>query len=790
MPVRASQPEIRETTPENPDEFFIIGKRKLKYDYLAKATGATKYAADIKLPRMCFGMLLRSPYPHARILRVDTTRAEHLDGVYAVISGADLPEKYGIMPSSQDETTFAIDKARYMGEAVAAVAAVDELTAERACGLIDILYEPLSPITSIDDALDPSKPTIHQDQNGPANVHKEVHLEFGDIEAGFAQADYVREDEFWFEGNTHAAMENHAAIGRYEPHGKLTVWSSTQTPHYLHRELSKALSMPTAQIRIVAPPSGGAFGGKSEMFAHEVAAAALSRMCGRPVLIELSREEVFYCHRGRHPVRMKLKMGVTKDGAITAMHFMSWLDGGAFGSYGVATTYYTGALNTMPYKVPSYRFDGVRVFTNKPPCGPKRGHGTVQPRFAIECQLDKIADALDLDPVELRIHNAVDPHSSTVNGLRITSCAVRETLRAASTATGFAARHRQLPFGKGIGIASSVYMSGAGLPIYWNPMPHSGALVKIDRGGGVTVYCGTADIGQDSDSMLAYIVSEVLGVEPIDVRVVSGDTDLTPVDLGSYSSRVTFMAGNAARTAADKLREQLAGVVAAHLGVPKDRLLFGGRQVYDALDTDRNVSFVDAAQRAEAAFGTLAASGSYTPPKLGGDYKGSGVGPSPAYSFTTAVAEVTVDPETYELSVNHLTVAHDCGRAINPMIVEGQIEGSAYMGFGEALMEEQVFRKGVHKKPSLLEYKIPTILETPEIRAIIVEGPDAEGPFGAKEAGEGPLSPVIPAIANAVYDAIGVRFDATPITSEKIMKAMARHESEEKQRSQERNARP
>ncbi|HEV3310678.1 MAG TPA: molybdopterin cofactor-binding domain-containing protein [Chloroflexota bacterium] len=781
MAIQAREPVIRETTPENPDEFFVVGKRKLKYDYLTKATGATKYAADIKLPRMCFGMVLRSPYPHARILRVDTTRAEHLDGVYAVISGADLPEKYGIMPSSQDETTFAIDKARYMGEAVAAVAAVDELTAERACGLIDVLYEPLIPITSIDDALDASKPTIHQDQKGPANVHKEVHLEFGDVEEGFAQAAYVREDEFFFEGNTHAAMENHAAIGRYEPHGKLTVWSSTQTPHYLHRELSKALSMPAAQIRIIAPPSGGAFGGKSEMFAHEVAAAALSRKCGRPVLIELSREEVFYCHRGRHPVRMKLKMGVTKAGAITAMHFQSWLDGGAFGSYGVATTYYTGALNTMPYKVPSYRFDGVRVFTNKPPCGPKRGHGTVQPRFAIECQLDKIAEALDLDPVELRIRNAVDPNSSTVNGLRITSCAVRDTLRAASEATSFAARHRKLSFGKGIGIASSVYMSGAGLPIYWNPMPHSGAMVKIDRGGGVTVYCGTADIGQDSDSMLAYIVSEVLGVEPIDVRVVSGDTDLAPVDLGSYSSRVTFMAGNAARTAADKLRDQLADVAAAHLGVPKDRLRFGDRRVYDAVDTDRNMSFVDAAQQAEAVFGTLAASGSYTPPKLGGDYKGSGVGPSPAYSFTTAVAEVTVDPETYELSVNHLTVAHDCGRAINPMIVEGQIEGSAYMGFGEALMEEQVFRKGVHKKPSLLEYKIPTILETPEIRAIIVEGPDAEGPFGAKEAGEGPLSPVIPAIANAVYDAIGVRFDATPITSEKIMKAMARHESEEKQ---------
>lgn len=758
----------------NPPEFFVVGKRKLKYDYLAKATGATRYAADLKLARMCHGKLLRSPYPHARILRVDTSRAEAMDGVYAVVSGSELPEKYGIMPSSQDETTFAIDRVRYMGEAVAGVAAMDELTAERACDLIEILYEPLTAITTIDEGLDPTKPKIHEDQSPEANIHKEVHLEFGDVEEGFAEADYVREDEFFFEGNTHAPMENHAVIGLFDPHGKLTVWSSTQTPHYLHRELSKALSIPTAQIRIVATPSGGAFGGKSEMFSHEVAAAALSRKCGRPVMIELTREEVFYCHRGRHPVRMKIKTGVKNDGAITAMHFQSWLDGGAFGSYGVATTYYTGALNTMPYKVPRYRFDGIRVFTNKPPCGPKRGHGTVQPRFAIECQLDKIAEALSLDPVEMRIRNAVDPMSETVNGLRITSCAVRETLRKAAARTGFQERHGHLPFGKGVGIATSVYMSGAGLPIYWNPMPHSGAMVKIDRGGGVAVFCGTADIGQDSDSMLAYIVSEVLGVEPIDVRICSGDTDLTPVDLGSYSSRVTFMAGNAARYAAEQLRQMLSQVAAEKLEVAEDRLVFGGRLIYDRQDTDGSLTFGEAAQLAEARFGTLAAAGSYTPPKLGGKYKGSGVGPSPAYSFTTAIAEVTVDPETAELRVDKVTIAHDCGRAINPMIVEGQIEGSAYMGYGEAVMEEQVFRKGLHKKPSLLEYKIPTVLETPELESIIVEGPDAEGPFGAKEAGEGPLSPVIPAIANAVYDAIGVRFDSTPISSEKIMKGLAK----------------
>lgn len=769
---REPKPRTRNAERETRSDYAVVGKRNLKYEHLAKVTGAAQYTADIKLPRMCFGKLLRSPYPHARILHVDTSRAESLPGVHAVISGNDVPQKFGILPSSQDETAFGMDKVRYMGEPVAAVAAVDELTAERACDLIEVLYEPLKPIMSIDDALDDRKPRIHEESRRPANVHKEVHLEFGDVEAGFAAADYVREDEFFFEGNTHAPMENHAVLANYEPHGKLTVWSSTQTAHYLHRELAKALQMDTARIRVIAPPSGGAFGGKSEMFSHEVAAAALSRKCGRPVMIELTREEVFYCHRGRHPVRMYLKTGVRRDGSIIAMHFQSWLDGGAYGSYGVATTYYTGALTTLPYKVEAYRFDGCRVFTNKPPCGPKRGHGTVQPRFAVECQLDKIAEDLDLDPVDMRLRNAIDPMSQTVNGLRVTSCAVREALHAAAGRTQFKEKHRQMPYGKGVGIAASTYICGAGLPIYWNPMPHSGALVKLDRGGGVTVYCGTTDIGQDSDSMLAYIVSETLGVEPLDVHVCRGDTDLTPVDLGSYSSRVTFMAGNAALAAAQKLRDKLISAAAEKLKVPAERLVVGGRMVYDAEDTGNHLTFTEAVQAAEGTFGTLAETGSYTPPKLAADYKGSGVGPSPAYSFSAAVAEVTIDPEAAELTVDKITLAHDCGQAINPMIVEGQIEGGAYMGFGETVMEEQVFRKGLHKKPSLLEYKIPTILETPELEAIIIEGADPEGPFGAKEAGEGPLSPVIPAIANAVYDAIGIRFDATPITYDKIMRAL------------------
>ncbi|GAC1468099.1 MAG: xanthine dehydrogenase family protein molybdopterin-binding subunit [Chloroflexota bacterium] len=753
------------------DEFSVIGKHSLKYDWHAKLTGTARYTDDLKLPRMIYGRLLRSPHPHARIVSIDTSRAEKMSGVFAVVTGTEIPIKFGILPSSQDETALAIDKVRYVGEAVAAVAAVDEWTAEEACGVIDVVYDVLPPVMSIEAALDDSKVRLHE-WTRRANVQKEVELEFGDLDAGFAAADYVREDEFFYEGNSHVPMENHAVLAAYEPTGKVTVWSSTQTPHYLHRELSKVLSLPPSHIRIIVPPVGGGFGGKSEAFAHEVVAPVLSRKSGRPVLIGLSREEVFYCHRGRHPVKMWLRTGVKRDGSITAMHFRSTLDGGAYGSYGVATTYYTGALNTLPYRVPSYRFEGRRVFTNKPPCGPKRGHGTVQPRFAIECQMDKIATDLSLDPAEMRIRNCVEQNSWTVNHLRVTSCGLPEAIEKVVQRTGWQDKHGRMPLGRGIGLAASVYLSGAGLPIYWNPLPHSGAQIKVDRGGGVTVYCGTSDIGQDSDSMLAYIVAEELGVRVADIRVVSGDTDLTPVDLGSYSSRVTFMAGNAARTAAETMRNLIFEAAAEAMQVKSDRLASAAGRVFSVENPETSMSFADAACRAEEKVGTLVSVGSYTPPNLAGDYKGSGVGPSPAYSFTCACAEVEVDLETGELHVVRVTCAHDLGRALNPVICEGQIEGGMYMGFAEATVEEQVFRKGLHKQPSLLEYKIPTSLDVPDFTAMIVETIDAEGPFGAKEVGQGPLAPVVPAIANAVFDAIGIRCDSSPITADKILRAL------------------
>ena len=757
-------------------ELSVVGKRLPKVNVWGHLTGTARYADDIQLPRMLYGRLLRSPHAHARLLRVDVSRALAHPGVVAACTGADMPELMGIMPSTQDETALAVGKVRYVGEPVAAVAAIDEDTAYDALSLIDVEYEPLEPILTIEEALTREDVKIHEASGRPANIFKEVHLEFGDVEGGFAAADRIHDEWYFFEGSTHAAIETHSSVASYDGDGKLTLWTSTQVPHYLHRELEKVLGIPRSRIRVIATPNGGAFGGKSDPFAHEFAACWLSMRTKRPVKFTLDREEVFYAHRGRHPVLMHLRTGVRNDGELTAAHFQSYLDGGAYASYGIATTYYTGALMTVTYRLPAYKFDGVRVYTNKPPCGPKRGHGTTQPRYAFECHLDKIAMDLGLDPVAYRERILQPPNSRTVNGLRITSMGLGQCLDEVRRATRFSERHGQLPRGKGIGVAGSAYISGAGLPIYWNEMPHSGASVKIDRGGGVTVYCGTAELGQGSDMVLATVAAEQLGVLPEDVHVVSGDTALAPVDLGSYSSRVTFMAGNAVREAAGRLKALIVDAVAAKLGVPADRVALAHRRAYDLADPSTGMSFVEAAVLAESKNGTLVSVGSYKPPKgIGGDFKGAGVGPTPAYSYQAAVAEVSIDLETGVVTVDRITSAHDCGRALNPPSVEGQIEGSAYMGYGEAIAEEQVFRGGLHKKPSLLEYKLPTSLDTPELRAIIVETIDAEGPFGAKEAGEGPLNPITPAIANAVYDAIGIRFDETPITAAKVLDALQKN---------------
>jgi 4-hydroxybenzoyl-CoA reductase subunit alpha len=746
----------------NSDVLSVIGARLPKVDAATKVLGRAMYADDITLPRMLFCKILRSSHQHARILSVDTSAAAALPGVVAIITGADLPIRFGILPVSQDEAALEAEKVRYVGEPVAAVAAVDEETAASACRLIRVDYEPLQAVMSIDEALReaPDEP-IQAYTRRADNIHRQAAYEFGDVEAGFARADLVREDVFFYQGNTHLAMEQHAALASYVD-GRLTLWSSTQVIHYVHRALSKVLELPMNRVRVIGAAHGGGFGGKTETFSHEIVVAKLSMLTGRPVKCTLTREEVFYAHRGRHPVLMWVRTGATRDGRITAMHFRSVLDGGAYGSYGAATLFYTGTLQTITYAIPAYRFEGCRVLTNKPPCGPKRGNGTPQPRFAIELHLEKLAHDLAMDPVELKRRNFVQPFSRAVNWLRITSCGLEECTEKVLRASGYPERVRRP--GHGMGFAVSAYMSGAGTAIYWNEMPHSEVTIKLDRTG-VTVYCGAMDIGQGSDTVFAHIAAEELGLQPRDIRLVTADTDTTPIDLGSYSSRVTFMAGNACLEAARKMRAILVEVAAEKTGKGPNTITVGKGQIGE-------LSFDEACVAATAKYGALSTSGSYRPPRIGGPFKGSGVGPSPAYSYSAAVADVDVDDRSGIVTVNRVWIAHDIGRSINELNVIGQVEGSVYMGLGEALMEEQTFRKGLHKWPSMLDYKSPTFLDTPEIETFLVETIDPEGPYGAKEAGQGPLLPVVPAVNLAVHDALGVWIDETPVTPEKVLRAL------------------
>jgi 4-hydroxybenzoyl-CoA reductase alpha subunit len=764
--------------------FEVIGKPRRRVDGRSKVLGQTMFADDLTLPRMLHMKLVRSPHPHARILSIDTSRALQAPGVKLVLTGADMPHAYGILPVSQDEHALALEVVRHVGDPVAAVVADTEDQAADAMDLVDVDYEVLTTIGSPEEALRVAEPRIHE-YGEEGNVHKRISLQFGDVDETLAKAEHVFEDTFFFQGNTHLPLEQHASLAALDPDGKVALWSSTQTPHYVHRALAKALALPGHRIRVIACPNGGGFGGKSDPFNHEVAACKAALVLGRPVKVCLTREEVFYCHRGRHPVLMRFKTGVDKDGNLLGMDLETLLDGGAYGSYGVASTFYTGALQTVTYKVPRYRFRACRAFTNKPACGPKRGHGTVQPRFGQEVQLDKIAVALGKNPADLRLQQLCDADSLTANYLTVRTIGLRECIERVLEGSQFRERWGNLPRGRGLGLACSSYLTGAGLPIWWNSMPHSGVQLRLDRLGAVTAFCGATEIGQGSDDVLAAMVAEVLGIHPDDIHLRTGATDTGPVDLGSYSSRVTLMMGNAAIQAAERARDLLAEAVAKELEVPRVRLVFSGRRVFDVEDPEKGVTFTEAICMAETLHGTIGTVGSYIPPRSPARFKGGGVGPSPTYSYSAAVIEVEVDEDTGWLAVDKVWVAHDIGRALNPVLARGQIEGSVYMGLGEALMEESAFRRlppklssaAVHKFPSMLEYKSPTSLDMPEVVTYMIEDPDPQGPFGAKEVGQGPLLPMMPAVANAVFDAVGVRVDETPVTPEKILRALQSKEA-------------
>jgi 4-hydroxybenzoyl-CoA reductase subunit alpha len=815
-------------------DFSIIGKRVALVDAAGKTTGHGKYTDDLSVPGMLTGKILHSPYPHARIKKIDTSKAEAIDGVVCVVTGPDAPNKYGILPVGHDETALAVEKVRYVGDNVACVVATSESIAEGALELIDVEYEQLPAWFDPEDSMKAKKEWIHPQR--PNNIEKDYHHVFGDPDKGFAEADVVAEHRYIAGEVTHAAMEPHCTLAQFEidsqtgQPGRLTVWSSTQVPYYLQHKLSIVLELPMQQIRVIKPLVGGGFGGKSEVIPLEIIAAVAARKAKAPVKITYSREEVFWAHRGRPRTIIDMKIGAKKDGHLTAVAAKVIQDGGAYCSYGVVTILYSGALLGALYDIPNIKYDGYRVLTNKPACGAMRGHGTVNVRFAFESELDEVAAKLDIDPAEIRRINLLKPPCITVNNLRVQSYGLPECIDKAISRSGWHERRSKLPPARGMGMACSHYVSGAANSIIRSDMPHSTVNIKIDRDGGVVVYTGASDIGQGSDTMVAQIVAEVLGIRLGRIRVIAADTDLTPIDIGSYSSRVTFMNGNASLRSAQDVRKKIAAAAAVKMNcAPEDVMMRDDRvwkrgtaepstngahaeKILEKIDTPRgnvkevsgrvegqtlrgslqqkrkeegpkdSMSFEEAVVSAIDFTGALTGTGSYAPPKdaRGGAFKGAGVGPSPAYSYSAQVAEVSVDEETGEVTVHKVWAAHDCGRALNPVSVEGQVIGSVWMGLGQAMQEEMVWKDGLLMNPGMLEYKSPSATESPEVEAIIVESIDPEGPFGAKEASEGSLAATIPAIANAIYDAVGVRLREAPFTPERVLAAIKAKNAEKK----------
>ena len=764
-----------------PPSYRLLGTRIPYVEGPLKVTGRAEYTDDIRRPGMLVGRLLRSTWPHARLRSIDTSAARALPGVHAVLTGEKYPTPFGVLPITHDETAIAVGKARYIGDIIAAVAAQDERTAEHALSLIRADVEPLPEYSDPRVGTTKVAEPIHARGLLGSNIQKEVVQHFGNVDAAFAQAAHTVRVRGNFAGVTHAFTEPMATIAEATPDGRLTVWSATQVPHYLHRALSEVLGIPMHRIRVVKPEVGGGFGGKSDPLPHEIVCAALALETGRPVKILFDREDVFYTNHGRHPTQNDVRIALDANGGILAYDIEALIDGGAWSSFGTVTTYYNGVLAMGPYRVPNFRYRGRRVYTTKPPSGAMRAHGGTNIRYSVEVALDMLAETAGLDPFEIRRRNALPPNSTTVNEFRITSTSFLKCLSAAKEKSGWDAKFRKLPYGKGVGLGCGFYISGSNSPIHFTPkMPQSTVHLKVDMDGGIAVHSMQADIGQGSNTLLAAIVAEVLGVDLDRVHVQRVDSDVSPIDIGSYSSRVTFMMGNAARAAAEELRGKLLQAAAALLERPAETLEVAHERIQVRGEPTVGVTFLEALHRAMEVAGALTASGSFNTHSLGGSFKGARAGTAPAYSFAAYVAEVDVDDETGEYRVPKIWAAFDCGRALNRLAVEGQIEGSIHMGLGQVMGESMNYRGSRLFNPSLLEYKIPMPQQMPQVEILLVGDDDPEGPFGAKEAGEGPLIATLPAIGNALYDAVGVRFTDLPITPDKVVKGVDQRRNEDR----------
>jgi 4-hydroxybenzoyl-CoA reductase subunit alpha len=748
-----------------------VGVRTPLVDGIEKVTGKAKYTADFTAVGALAGRILRSPHAHARIVSIDISEAEELDGVVAVCTGADCKVPFGVLPIAENEYPLAREKVRYRGDPVAAVAAVDEETAARALKLIRVTYEKLPAVFDARKAMASGAPVLHDEK--PNNVLREVHNEFGDAEAGFKAADLVREKSYRFAEINHAHIEPNATLAEFDPmRGWLTLTTTTQVPYYVHLKVAQCLEMDSARIRVIKPFLGGGFGARTEALHHEIIAALLARKAQGTVRLLQTREETFLAHRGRPDTEIKLKLGLTSQGRITACHMEVVQRGGAYAGYGIITILYSGALLHGIYDIPAIKHDGWRVYTNTPPCGAQRGHGTVDSRTAFEALMNEMADELGLDPAEVRRVNLIGaiPYT-TAYAQKVMSYGLPECVEKVVQASGWNERRGKLGRGRGLGLACSHFVSGTSTPKHWTGEPHATVNLKLDFDGSITILTGAADIGQGSNTMVAQVVGETLAVDWSRLRVISADSALTPKDNGSYSSRVTFMVGNAGIDAALALKKVLVEAAAKKLDANPADIEVEGEIYRVAGGQDPGLTFHEVVKAALIDTGTLTVKGTFTcPTEFMGDKKirGSAIGATMGFCYAAQVVEASVDEVTGKVTAHKVWVAVDVGRALNPLAVEGQIQGGVWMGMGQAMSEETRFDDGRMLHGNLLDYRVPTMQESPDIEVFIVESIDPNGPFGAKEASEGMLAGFLPAVMAAVTDAVGIVPDTLPLTPDRI----------------------
>ncbi len=756
-----------------------VGKSVPRIDAWEKTYGDARYVFDMELPGMLIGKMLRSPHAHAKIKKVDTSKALKLEGVKAVITADDTYKiKFGsnefFFPYTVDQLPLESEKVRYIGDEIAAVAAIDEETAEKALSLIEVEYEVLPAVFDAPSAMKPGAPQIHTSMN---NIGVMLPVNFGNADKALKESDYVREDVFHLQSAAHCPLEPHVSLGQYEiSTNKITLWTSTQAPFKVREAMAKTLKMEAADIRVIKLNVGGGFGGKLEMLPMDFAACLLSKKSGGfPVKITCSREEEFSFTRRKHPMIYKLKSGVKRDGTLMAITGEVIADGGAYCSYGPTVIAAAIMRIFMVYKIENIRLMGFRVYTNNPICGAIRGFGGVQSGFAIESHMDMLARGIGMDPMEFRLKNATDPNTVTANKLIISSNGLKDCIKKAALVCGWKDKNGRdktngdISRGIGMGIAADVMGSKM-----YKSHESAGSIIKVEEDGSVYLFTGAADTGQGSDTVMAQIAAHELGVAYERIRIKAADTEITPFDTGSFASRVTFISGNATKNAATDAKKQILDIVAREFKLEADDLDIRDEIVIKKTDNSKLMDFDKAIQLCYSFnYGHLIIGrGNYNPKTTPIDFRTGQGNVSGSYGFEAQVAEVEVNKKTGVVKVLKMYDVHDIGYPINPTSVHGQIEGSIVMGIGYTLYEDLKFSEGRVVNPSFSKYILPRSTSIPEIESIFIETNDPQGPFGAKGMGEASLLPTAAAIANAIYDAVGVRITDLPITPDKVLKAL------------------